>query len=443
MREIWLQATEYVNTPDWLERKSWHDTIWLLAPVLAILIAGPIWFFRLVDVDMNSLSWTLFSYSLLREVANFYLKRAQNLQLVLRCTFLADFLGICLLGLLWHFSQTVRDPLFLVVMMIPLIAGSLIYPSFITYGFTGISIVTVLSFAWVDVPQFRAVMLQTSLIPAWVAAKINIAGWPGADASATDLSAASAAAILVAFCFSFVIIACIVDGLRHYFMAALQSRSTQLAVLSAERRPAFSINRHTLAITSANKAFYDYSLTDPTKGDPLALARSEESAAHVPTLFDVIRFEEEHDLREIIAGQGGAMVCHYHIGPESRMGRVQVEVLPDGTQCQLALEDLSAENYLRLTLDVLDQAVILLAESEVVLYFNNAAARLFPALADGVEASSVLQTETLGSPWWELGASSSHNRNVRLNGRTYHTACTAAQLPGQQMPISVLSLSEV
>jgi PAS domain-containing protein len=160
-------------------------------------------------------------------------------------------------------------------------------------------------------------------------------------------------------------------------------------------------------------------------------------------LFERIQFEEEHHLRNMISRQGGALICHYRVGPETRVGRVRVEILPDQTQCQISMEDLSTENFLRQTLDVLNQAVVLLAENEVVLYFNSAAARLFPDLVVGVEAVAALQTETFGAPWWEMGSSARQNRNVQVNGRPFRAVCTNTQLPGQDMLITVLSLSEI
>jgi PAS domain-containing protein len=466
MKSLSTRIGRYVAAPDWLERKSWHDTIWLTIPVLALLVSGPAWFFRLVDTEMGPLVWSLFFYFLLREAVEFSLRKITNHSTILWITLGADLAGIGVLALLWHFSQTVRNPLFLLVLVIPLISSAVMYPTYITFSLTGLSILVVTMVAWVDVPQLRSALLQMVLIPSWLASLLSVGGHEIAGPTTGDFSAANAVALLLAFSFGCVVIAGIADRVQTLFTERAKSAAGEGAVAAlAQSSPVFTIDRESMCITNANRAFWEYSLVGPwasgisatpgasgasgtpgPSGASEALTTGKEAVARAsagPALFDCIRFNEEEELRKMIAGHGGAMLCRYKVDSEARAGKIHVEVLPDGSSCQVQLEDLSAESFLRTALDALEMGVILLAENDLVLYFNAAAKRIFPALADGIEADPALQVEALGSPWWELGARSRHSRTISLHGHTYHAVCMAAQLPGQGVTLSVLSLSEV
>jgi PAS domain-containing protein len=452
MKFLSTQIGRYVATPDWLERKSWHDTIWLTVPVLAILVSGPAWFFRLVDTEMGPLIWSLFFYFLLREAVEFGIKKLSDNSTILLITLASDVAGIGVLALLWHYTQTVRNPLFLVVLLIPLISSALMYPTYVTFSLTGLSIMAVSIVAWIDVPQLRSALLQMVLIPSWLASLLSLGGHEIAGPGTGDFSAANAVAVLLAFSFGCVVIAGIADRVQPLFNARLKSGTGEAAALVAQSSPVFTIDRESMCITNANRAFWEYSLVGPWSSGPVgasgALTTGKQADPPAgpgagPALFDCIRFNEEEELRKMIAGHGGAMLCRYKVDSEARAGKIHVEVLPDGSSCQVQLEDLSAESFLRTALDALEMGVILLAENDLVLYFNAAAKRIFPALADGVEADPALQVEALGSPWWELGARSRHSRTITLHGHTYHAVCMAAQLPGQGVTLSVLSVSEV
>ena len=137
------------------ERKRLLDDVWLLTLLVIFVAVGLPWYLRLLEIDFAPVAWSLFTYGLLYLAISFAadaLRTGRSLLIVIGALQAA---GVLFIGFVWHLTGSLQNPMFLLLFVIPVIAGSFILVSWQSYAAALLSVATVATVALLDAPELR------------------------------------------------------------------------------------------------------------------------------------------------------------------------------------------------------------------------------------------------------------------------------------------------
>jgi hypothetical protein len=425
-----------------LERKKFFDSVWFLTLFAVLLATGIPWYLRILDISFGRIVWGLFGCNLFLLATNAAVKarpKIRGLQIVVG---LQQCVGILTVGMLWHFAGNVQNPFFLIVLALPLIAGSLVMSPWQSYSSALLLMGSVLTVVWFDAPDLRWSVLQTHLLPDWLSRFLPVPvgafpqPFPDLNTSPSYLFT-----LVITLLLGITVVVLLSESWNSFLFrlytriassrsALDKSESMSMEVLRASPWPAALIYRDTFQIAQASQGFLDSMILRPEQ-------------VQNGTLFDLVRFSDPEAVQDLIRERGGELpLAVYHIGDDTRIARLKVHEMQNAGSglAYIGFSDLTDQHYLGATLAAVEHALVVLSSTQRVLYFNSAATNIFTTLDTGVDASTHLQVENLPNGWWDVGDHNRRERQVQVNAHHYRAVCSAGRIPGERASLTILML---
>lgn len=424
------------------ERKRLFDDVWLLTLfVIFVAIAIP-WFLRILDLDLGPLAWSLFGFGLAYMAGVIATDRIESHQHLLLVIGTVHALGMLFLGYLWHLVGGLRNPMFLLVFGLPVVAGSLVLLSWRSYVTVLMAVSVVVLVALIEAPELRWYLVQIGVPAEWLIRHLpesssGVAQHPGA----VNAGASYFFVVLELFAVFLVALALMAESftaLLRRLYGRLGASATALddalgcsrEMMRASPVPAALVYADTCKIAEASDRLMDH----------LALTAD---ALLDGTLFDHIRFSYPDVVEALIFGTGGEIpLAVYRQGNETRMARVRVaSIHRRGIRyAYVTIEDISHPHYLQAAFDAGAGAQVVVGADGQIVCFNQAAGRLFEDMHIGMSAALAFNQPHLPERWWELGLKSRLARRVELGNKPYQVDGVAVEIPGERDPLNLLTL---
>ncbi len=425
------------------ERKRALDTTWLLTFVVLFFTIAVPWFLRVFDIDFGAVAWTIVAY------ASFHLgisaladrtNDCRTLQIVetgLQAT------GMFFLGCLWLLVGGVQTPLFLVVLVIPVVTSGLMMVSWQPYVLAVIGAAVAVVGSALSSPALRWYLVQLDVplsgLLHGLPDRVPLLGtpYPGMD---TQPAQVLTGLVVLTVCLLATATATdsltrllihLHDRLRSSRHALAETESLAQTVLQASPTPAALVHRSSFQIVQASKSFLQHLLVHSDQ-----LSRR--------SLFELIDFSFPDVIERAMSG-GEIPFAVYRVDGETRVSRITVHpVTHEGTEYAfVTLHDVSDLYYLKSALDQVDDPYLLIGADRRLLYFNQATERVFDGVYRGAEAHAVLDRPDVPRRWWDPGSRGRLERQVDVAGTAYRVNLVAARIPGENGRFTVLSLRQV
>lgn len=302
------------------ERKAILDSALLLNSVLtfAVVMAG--WFYRLIEVDISRLAWMFFAYTglqLLGSIATDQLRSRVGLTAWMA---VASCAAVLFLSVAWFFAGGVKNPLFLMSMLVPVTVVGAIQTRLVLL----VAPLSVLAATVSALAQSQELLWTVERFGLW----IPFRGSSLESGRSDPLPGVETTP-------SFVMMVLLLFALAQLGVAWL-SRNVAARMIALTERLLGSAG-HGVSATGVTQASL-VAATSPTvivysdSGQIRLASRSflnqmlvREGEVDGKTLFEVISFDDEPRLREALKN-GGNLTVAYRVGAERRVAAASVHV---------------------------------------------------------------------------------------------------------------------
>ncbi len=423
------------------ERKRLVDDIWLLAVFGIFVAVGLPWYLRILDINFAPVAWSLFGYAFAYVISIFAAEGLSSPRSVLLVIGSMQAAGVVFFGFVWHLAGGLQNPIFLVIFVLPVVAGSLVLVSWQSYVTAILAVATVLGVALIDAPELRWYVTQGGSPPLWLTGVFSRIvttpqPFPGLNPPPSYLFA-----LLTSFTVLIFTVALMTESVSTFLFrlyGRLESSSSALSraeslsseVLQASPSPAALVHADTFKIAQASQSFMHELMLRP------------ESLLN-QNLFSLVEFTYPDVIEDLITGAGGeAPLAVYRVDGEMRVAKVRVVLMSLGGHrfAYVNIQDVSDLQNLQAALGAVDSALIVIGARRHVRYFNQAAQHMFSDLAAGIDAAIPLQQANLTEGWWELGSRTYQERRVEFNGDAYVASCVAVGILGETDAFTVLNI---
>ena len=424
------------------EQKRLFDDLWLLSLFVMLLALGVPWFLRVLAIDFASVAWSLFIYGVLFLAISMAANSLEDRRLLLGVIGGLQASGIIFVGYLWHLSGGVQDPMFLLVFVMPVLAGSLVLPNWQNYVAAALSATCVTGIAIFDAPELRWYLVQMRVLSQALADRFpRSSAHPMTPFPGLSLTPAYIFVVLVMFALMIFMVAWTSEYLSGLLIGLYgrlatstagreETESLSLEVLRASPSPIALVYADTLNVAHVSHSFLHQFLLTP------------ESLLH-KNLLGLVEFSYPEVVEGLIRGNGGDVpLAPLRVGTETKFSRIVVHSISHGSTryAYVSFQDIADLHYSQAALGAVAQALLVVNSSRQVLYFNQAAKELFGDLRMGIDAAILMQQANLPTGWWELGNRSRQERRVEFAGRRFLATCVASPILGGQDLLTVLNL---
>lgn len=423
------------------ERKRLFDDVWLAALVVIFLAVAVPWFLRILDFDLAPLAWSLFIFGITYVALGMASDRLQSRRYLLLVVNASQILGVLFLSFLWHLAGGLQNPMFLLVFVLPVVAGSLVLVNWQSCLTVLLAALTVTLVALVEAPELRWYMQQSGVPADWLIR--HLPELATASRPFPTLSTPAPYLFVLLELFAVLLLAAammtgsfnalllrLYDRLGSSVEALTRSENRSLEVLRASPVPTALVYCDTFKVEQVSESFMR------------ELVPRTESLAD-KNLFDLIHFSYPDVVEALIAGEGGELpMAVYRVGDETRMAKVRVHpIAHEGTRYAcVSIEDISTWYYLDAASRAMGEALLAVDAGDRTLYFNHAAEELFGAMHVGMDAAATLRPGDPGNDWWRLGMRKQSERQVEFAGKRYRAACVVLDVPGERGRLTMIRL---
>ena len=415
--------------------KTMFDNTWTLATLLAAVLAVAWWQLGLAQFAVGPVIWTLAALAALQFLVNSQARAATSVATLRHLALASQLLGTVLVAVSWHLFGGIQQPLFPLIIVLPLLTGALVLTfwqqqiaiaavlvvlasgvllspdtnSFIQERY-GISLITAHALPSF-VPRSRAVFPDVSTSPAYDLLLTTMVG-------VVCLALSTTARALVTLCRR--------DAMQVAALAEEVERLRQATRELVTRTPA------PLLVTSSTGRIVHAS-------DRLIAAFDLEVLSE-PFLLDAIAFKHPQVVRRLMT-VGGEDIQPATVQGRERLLRVRAEVLPRSSSPLTLLSIESGDDLcLRSELDALEAPVFAIGADGRLMYPNRAALALLGPEADGGLATTVFDAQA--ARWWEIAPLASARRLLDYRQRSYCAAIQRVRVAESAGELSFVQLAE-
>jgi PAS domain-containing protein len=398
------------------QRRAVFDIIWLLAIVAASACAFGSWRLGLVQFDIAPIIWSLGALALVQLASSARTAACSSAAQLRRLALVSQLFGMAAMGVAWHLFGGLQQPLFPVLIMLPMVAGALI----LTFWQQQLTIVVFLGLLLSGIllspganhfieERYSLTLLSPSALPAWIP-RSRVAFADMSTSPAYDLMTAGTMAVLaVAFSASSrAIVALFVRFMdRTHTLQEEVSRAQILAsqliatAASAEVLLAPGTGRIVHASESFLRAF---DISGPAAGQ---------------FLLDAVDFAYPNVIKRLLACGGdeiqGATVRGREVVLRLRAGVID---LGDSRLVRLCMESCDEVGW-RAALDTFDHPLFAIDSQGNTLLLNRSAVDVFGPDAEGSKAATLFDTGASSGRWWDIAPLESARRMLDRGGHRY------------------------
>jgi PAS domain-containing protein len=415
--------------------KAAFDNTWSLATILATSLAVLGWYFGLSQVDVAPIVWTLAALAVAQLVINSHARPVQSRARLQLLVVASQLIGTLLLGTAWHLLGGLQQPLFPLLVVVPLLPAALLLDFWQRQVVTLAFLLLLLSGVLLSPDtnsfleeRYGLVIASSEALPSWVprsrVAFADVSTSPAynltllATLAVVGVSVSTAARAVVGLCRRGTEEAVALQN----EVERLQRLSTHLVARSPS--PSVLVVPSTGRIVNASDRFIQaFDVGDATGR----------------FLLDVISFAHPTVIKRLMAS-GGEEIQGGTVHGRDAVLRVRAEVLESGTSQVTAL---NIERYDELGwrggLDALDEAVFAVNPRGEVVFLNRTARALFGHGAEGAAATSLFDT---GTRWWDIAPLDSARRVLDRGDHRYLAFIRRAKIAASIGELSFVHLYE-
>lgn len=422
------------------------DDTWLLTIFAALLATALPWFLSGFDIDFTAVSWGVFALGVIHVAlaSDVVLKR---LSIAWRTGALAILhaAGVIVIGFIWLHAGGVRNPLFVLAFVLPVIGASFI-SRWQPYLTAALAILVVIAVALSQAPELRWYASGLGAIGAWLASSVFGVESAAGSTPFPGFYAPFGYFVVLLQVFAVLLFGCAVAA--EYLGTVFERLRAHVTAARAEAEhgqelwatliehlpvPAFLVDADTLRVICASE-----------HAAPGVLTANAAPAGHA--FLETVRFTYPDVVQELIEGQGGvARPTMVRVADELRAAEVRVRhVAHKGRRFALVIiTDVTEAMCVKAALDTADHAALVVDSHGHVMGFNKPALGLFPSASIGAEVSALLSPPGSGARWWQAGFTGRRKTHVEIRQRIYQVTSSSVALPGEEESLHVIAFLPV
>jgi PAS domain-containing protein len=415
--------------------KSTFDNTWTLVTILATSLAVLGWYFGLPQVDVAPIVWTLAGLAVTQLVISSHARPVQSRARLQLLVVVSQLVGTALLGAAWHLLGGLQQPLFPLLVVVPLLPAALLLDfwqrQLVTLGF----LVLLLSGLLLSPDTNSFLEERYGLVIAWGHV---LPGWiPRSRVAFADVNTSPAYNLMVLATLAVVGVA--VSTAARAVVALCRRGSDETAALQNEVERLQRLSAQLVARSPSAAA-----LVVPSTGRIVNASdrfRQVFDVGDVPGRFllDVIAFAHPTVIKRLMAS-GGEEVQGATVRGRDAVLRVRAEVLESGASQVTALNiERCDELCWRGEVDALDEPVFAVNRRSEVVFMNRTARALFGDGAEGEAATSLFDT---GTRWWDIAPLESARRVLDRGEHRYLASIRRAKIATSIGELSFVHLYE-
>ena len=416
--------------------KLLFDNTWTLVTVLATALVVLCWYFRLAQVNIGPIIWTLAALALAQLGIQSLTARTNSRAQVQRLALSSQMIGTILLGVAWHLFGGVQQPLFPLFLLLPVLPAALLL-GFWQQQLATLGLLTVLVSGVLLSPdsnsfieeRYGISIVSDHLLPRWIP-RSQIAFPDVSTSPAYDLTLlltvgvigvalSTTACALVSLCRR--------SGDRTAALEAEVGRFQQLntELVSRAPSPEVLVTSSTGRIVNASDRFMRaFEVTD----------------APGRFLLDTIAFAHPAVIRRLMT-RGGEEVQAATVRGRDVVLRVRAEIMGSGATQVAALSLESCDEICwRGEVDALDEPVFAVNARGCVVFLNQAALEVFGSEAEGIPATQLFDTDA--ARWWEIAPLDAAKRILDRGERRYLASIRRKRIAASVEELSIVHLHE-
>jgi PAS domain-containing protein len=423
------------GSEDLRQYKVMFDNTWNLSTVLATATVVVSWYFGLVQLDIGPVIWTLTGLALIQFALHSQSSRAGTSGNVRLLAFSSQLLGTALMGVGWHLFGGLKQPLFPLFIVLPLLPGSLVLRFWqqqaSILAMVGLLVTGVLlspdSNSFID-ERYGITIVSANALPAWIPRSrtvfSDVTTSPAYDLLLVTtvvliaIAVSSTASALARVC------ARAADRVRSVEgeLARLQQLTTQI-VTHAPSAEVLVISQSGRIVNASERFLRAFDLP--------------EAAGNF--LLDAIEFAYPSVIKRLMA-EGGDEIQGARLRGSNVVLRVRAEVMGSGDFAALNIEPCDDICW-RGEVDALDEPVFAINAEGDVVYLNRPALTVFGERAEGVAATELF--ESGATRWWDIAPLDSARRTLDRGKRRYLASIRRKRIAESIGELSFIHLHEI
>jgi PAS domain-containing protein len=414
--------------------KAIFDTSWMMAIVFATALAIVSWYFRLVQVDIAPVIWTLATLALGQFALSSQSRRTTSRTGIRRLALASQCLGTLLMGVSWHLFGGLQQPLFPFFAALPLVTGAMMFGFWEQQAATLLLIAVAFSGILFS-PETNSFIEERYGIS--LAAAHHVPDWlPRSRVAFADVSTSPAYNLMWIAGVSIVIFAMsaaaralvglrIRDTERIHSLQSDVSRYQELTKQIVTRAPASEVLVMSMSgriVNASDRFLQAFDLTE-TSGQ---------------FLLDCVEFAYPAVIKRLMMS-GGEEIQGAIVRGRDIVVRVRAEVMGWGAW-QVAVVNIERCDDIcwRGEVDALDEPVFAVNARGEVAFMNKAALQLFGAAAEGAAAARLFDSGS--ARWWDIAPLQSARRALHRGERRYVALIRRARVADSVSELSFVHL---
>jgi PAS domain-containing protein len=398
---------------DLRQQKALFDNTWTLATALATAAAVSCWYFRLIQFDIAPLLWTLVTLAVVQLAISAYGRQVESCGRVRSLAFLAQLFGTLLIGIAWHLYGGLQQPVFPLLIVLPLLPGVLLLNVWQLQAAV-CALLIVLASGVLLSPDGNSFLVQRDglgLVPAHI-----VPDWmPRSAVVFPDVNTSPMFDLVLMIAVAVIAVAL---GASARALASLYRRSAErLRMVSVQLARAEELRSEIL--TRAPCAMIMVASSNGRiLGASEAFAREFGVVEPVGQfLFDAVAFSYPSAIKRLLQS-GGEHLQTVTLGKLDVVLRVRADRIDfDDSPATLLVIERQDGLCWRGQVDALDDPAIGVNAQGLILVSNRAAQSFFNLSTDGSSAVGLFDTAT--ARWWNIEPLESARRLLDRNGRRY------------------------
>jgi PAS domain-containing protein len=419
------------------QHKIMFDNTWHLATLLAATLTVVSWYLGLAQLDVGPVIWTLAALGLLQYGLSVQSRDADGRAQVQRWAVVSQLTGTTLMAVSWHLFGGLKQPLFPLFVLLPLIPAALFLGFWQQQAMVVVLVATLFSGVILspDTNSFVAQryglsIVSASALPEWLP-KSKLAFADVTTSPAYDLLLTSMLALLV------VAISSTARGLA----TANASATDRLRTLGSDVASLRELTKQLVTcapISEVLVASQSGRIIHASRRFMTAFGAGQTSGGF---LLDAIEFAYPTVIKQLMLSGGeeiqGAVLDGRHI-----VLRVRAETMGSGDQ-QVAAVNIERcdEICWRGEVDAIDQAVFAVNSYGEVAFLNRRARVVLGDEAEGSYAADLFQEA--GTSWWNIAPLIVARRTVNRDGRRYIASIRRERIVESIGELSFIHLHEI
>lgn len=428
-----------------LERKRMFDSAWIVCLVASLGTVSVLWFLSALEIDIARTAWYVFAYAAAYLVVATATDRLNSTTAIVVAMQVKMIASVVFLGMLWHLVGGLRNPMFLIVFVLPVIISGIMLVGIQAHVIALVSVAVVGIVAVGESSELRW-YLSGFHVPIGAVS----AFFPAGDGDSTGRSAELVAGpayeftMIATFGIMQLIVAFLstpLAGLLLRVNARFETSGKLLsevqglfhAILRADPDPCVIVYADSGQVVQASDSFFQRMLLRPSQ-----LAGK--------GLFEIVDFDEPEQIRRALEAPSGEIPsCVYRVGQETRIANVSFHRTEHAGTAYIYFgwQELTELWYLQAAFNAVDDPLLVIAATGRMLYANRPARLLFGALHFGMDLTEVPPLGALVAHAGDWGADDGMARRLEINGEPYAVHSLTAPLPGAFESGTILWLHSV